>query len=105
MALAVPVGAAAAPAPGLPSVPIPGTGTGTLTGILQRNPAGGVLRGTPAAGILEPTAATTTPPTETYVCHRHPRAGATWVRMFSMTWALYSTPSWLGTVKSNVSAA
>ena len=36
---------------------------------------------------------------------RQPSAGATWARTFSMTWALYSTPSWLGTVRSSVSAA
>jgi ABC-type proline/glycine betaine transport system permease subunit len=31
--------------------------------------------------------------------------GATYFRMLSNTCALYSTPSWFGTVSSNVSAA
>ena len=36
---------------------------------------------------------------------RQPSAGATCVRMVSMTCVLYSTPSWLGTVSKSVSAA
>lgn len=36
---------------------------------------------------------------------RQPSAGATWVRMVSMTCALYATPNWLGTVSSKVSAS
>lgn len=36
---------------------------------------------------------------------RQPSAGATCLRIASMTWALYSTPSWLGTVRSSVSAS
>ena len=36
---------------------------------------------------------------------RQPSAGATSVRMLSMTCALYSTPSWFGTVSRSVSAA
>src|SRR4030095_15293221 len=37
--------------------------------------------------------------------HRHPSSGATYLRMLSMTCALYSTPNWFGTVRSSVSAA
>jgi alkanesulfonate monooxygenase SsuD/methylene tetrahydromethanopterin reductase-like flavin-dependent oxidoreductase (luciferase family) len=37
--------------------------------------------------------------------HRHPSAGATCFRIASMTCALYATPSWLGTVRSSVSAS
>src|SRR5690606_36034393 len=36
---------------------------------------------------------------------RQPSSGATYFRTVSMTWALYSTPSWFGTVSSSVSAA
>lgn len=36
---------------------------------------------------------------------RQPSAGAMWRRMFSITCALYATPSWLGTVSSSVSAS
>ena len=36
---------------------------------------------------------------------RQPSSGATSVRMLSMTCALYSTPSWFGTVSRSVSAA
>lgn len=36
---------------------------------------------------------------------RQPSAGATWVRMVSITCALYATPNWLGTVSSRVSAS
>src|SRR5690606_1837417 len=37
--------------------------------------------------------------------HRQPSSGAPWVSTASRTWALWSTPSWLGTVSSSVSAA
>ena len=37
--------------------------------------------------------------------HLHPRRGATSVNTASITCALYSTPSWLGTVSSKVSAS
>lgn len=36
---------------------------------------------------------------------RQSSAGATWVRMVSITCALYATPNWLGTVSSRVSAS
>jgi hypothetical protein len=36
---------------------------------------------------------------------RQPRPGATCFRIASRTWALYSTPSWFGTVRSSVSAS
>ncbi len=36
---------------------------------------------------------------------RQPRAGATCFRIASSTWAQYATPSWLGMVRSSVSAS
>ena len=36
---------------------------------------------------------------------RQPSSGATYFRTLSMTCALYSTPSWFGTVSKSVSAA
>ena len=41
----------------------------------------------------------------THTRQRQPSAGATCLRMDSITCALYSTPSWLGTVSSSVSAS
>ena len=44
-------------------------------------------------------------PEHRWLAYRQPSSGATNLRMLSMAWALYSTPSWFGTVSSSVSAA
>src|SRR5947199_10838552 len=59
----------------------------------------------PSPPIPDPHASRHAPPAVGSVRPRQPSSGATYLTMLSIAGALYSTPCWLGTVRSRASAA